>query len=433
MKNNFTKVIQKNQNLTSFGGINFAHQEFENCGLKDLIDNELGNRTKYAGYQYGELFQNWTDLKLAGGEVAEDIQEHFRQTLTQIPDNKVASADTLLRFLKDLSVENEIVTSSAEKTYNFNINDKLNKLNIKVLLKLGLLKTNASYTLDYDNQILKNKKWDAKYTYKHICGYFPGIASIADHPIYIENRDGNANVKTDQHETLRRLFVILALYDIKIKKFRADAGSYSKEIIDVVSKNCKKFFIRANKCADLDLRIRNITNWKAVEINYKKYEVASIQFTQFFEDRNYRLVVMREPNPDKYAQPDLFTGDNMIYRCIITNDWEMSEKEVIEFYNQRGKAEKIFDVMNNDFGWKRLPCSNMQYNTVYLILTAIIKNFYTYFINKIAGTFKNIFPTSRLKSFIFRFICVAGKWIKKGRQRFLILYTDKHYNKLGII
>ncbi len=29
-------------------------------------------------------------------------------------------------------------------------------------------------------------------------GYFPGIAQINNHPAYIENRDGNANVKTDQ-------------------------------------------------------------------------------------------------------------------------------------------------------------------------------------------------------------------------------------------
>jgi hypothetical protein len=223
------------------------------------------------------------------------------------------------------------------------------------------------------------------------------------------------------------------LFEIQIDKFRADAGSYSKQIIDVASKFCKKFFIRANKCANLELEIRNITNWKSVEINYKRYEVASIKFTQFFFFFFYRLVVMREPNPDKYAQPSLLTNDNMIYRCILTNDWDMTEVQVIEFYNQRGKAEKLFDVMNNDFGWKRLPCSDMKYNTVYLIITAIIKNFYTYLIYKIAGNFENIFLTSRLKSFIFRFVCVAGKWIKKGRQRFLVLYTDMPYNKLGII
>ncbi len=35
-------------------------------------------------------------------------------------------------------------------------------------------------------------------------------------------------------------------------------------------------------------------------------------------------------------QGNLFTNDAWIYRAIITHDTEMSDKEVIEFYNARG-------------------------------------------------------------------------------------------------
>ncbi len=37
---------------------------------------------------------------------------------------------------------------------------------------------------------------------------------------------------------------------------------------------------------------------------------------------------MREESDD--AQMNLFTGDNMIYRAILTNDHEWDEKQVIE-------------------------------------------------------------------------------------------------------
>jgi hypothetical protein len=144
-----------------------------------------------------------------------------------------------------------------------------------------------------------------------------------------------------------------------------DAGSYSKKIIDVVASNCNLFYIRANKCDSLTEKIRQIEDWQTIEINSKTYEVATIEFTQFFEERGYRLVVMREENKD--PQLDIF-NDKFIYRCILTNDWESTEKEVIEYYNNRGSSEKNFDVMNNDFGWKHLPYSDMQNNTVYLIL-----------------------------------------------------------------
>ena len=78
----------------------------------------------------------------------------------------------------------------------------------------------------------------------------------------------------------------------------------------------------------------------------------------------------------------LFTGDNFIYRCILTNNHESSEKEIIEYYNQRGSPEKLFDIQNNDFGWNHLPCSDKNHNTVYLILTAMVKKLLQLFVRK---------------------------------------------------
>ena len=63
---------------------------------------------------------------------------------------------------------------------------------------------------------------------------------------------------------------------------------------------------------------------------------------------------------------------------------------------------------------------------------AIAKNFYNYFVEKVSAVFEDIKPTSRLKLFIFRFICVAGKWFYRGRQWVLKLYTDRPYDALII-
>jgi hypothetical protein len=224
------------------------------------------------------------------------------------------------------------------------------------------------------------------------------------------------------------MYNLLGENDISINRSRMDAGSYSKEIIDVVAANSKYFYIRSNKSAEMYEQINQVTEWETVEINYIKYEVASIPFTQFYEDRNYRQVIMREKSSTQQA--DLFTGDNLSYRTLLTNDWQSSEKEVIEFYNQRGSSEKTFDVMNNDFGWKQMPCSFMNENTSFMILMAMAKNFYNYFVEKVSKVFTNIKPTTRLKGFIFRFISVAGKWVFKARQWVLKLYTDRPYDRL---
>jgi hypothetical protein len=419
------RIISKN--ITPFAGVFFVNDEFKRSGLRNLIDNQLGLRASTKGYSFGNLIGNFFNLFLSGGECAEDIQHHFRPTLEQIPGNEVASADTLLRCFNQLATENTTVTvESSGKKYQFNINMKLNDLNIKSLLLTKQLEKENFY--DYDNQIIEHEKYDAKKTYKMNTGYFPGVATIDDKIVYIENRDGNANVKTAQPQTLERAYALLNNNGIYINRSRMDAGTYTKEAIEVVDKYSQLFYVRANKCEALTEEIRKIIEWKTVRINLKEYQVASLPFTQFFADRNFRLVVMREKSEDQ--QLDLFENEKFIYRCVLTNDHQSDEKEVIEYYNRRGNSEKIFDIQNNDFGWKHLPTSDMNSNTVYLIITSMLKNFYNYIVRKVACVFTDILPTSRLKRFIFRYISVPGHYVYRGRQWTVQLYTDRPYDAL---
>ena len=422
------KIQKLNNEVSPFSGNSIVNYHFNKSGMSKLIDNELGLRVKTFGYQYSEIYRNLTNVFLSGGNVIEDINSHFRSHLQNIPDNNVPSADTVLRSFNELTTENTTYVSEQGISYDFNINNKLNLLNIKSLKLTEQLKAGRYYDFDYDNQINANNKWDAKKTYKKTKGYFPGISTIGNNIVTIENRDGNANVKFKQEETLERSYSLLESEGIKINRSRMDAGSYSKKIINVVSKYSKMFYIRANKSTNLFEQINEISDWKAVEINYQKYEVASIPFTQFFEDRNYRLVIMREKSSDN--QLDIFTQDNYKYRSILTNDNESIEKDIIEYYNARGTSEKIFDEMNNDFGWKHLPFSFLNQNNSFMIITAMIKNFYNYMVKIVAEKFDDIFSTTRLKRFVFRFITVAGKWVYQGRQWILKLYSNRPYHEL---
>ncbi|MBE9481067.1 MAG: IS1380 family transposase [Bacteroidetes bacterium] len=424
------KIQKIDKTISPFAGISFVNDYFEKTGLSQLIDKELGSRVKLFGYQYSDIIKNLTNVFLSGGDCVEDIGTHLGEHLKTIPGNNVPSPDTVLRGIKELSTENTVYTSESGISYNFNINKKANKLNIKSLILTGQLTPEKYYDYDYDNQITENNKYDAKRTYKKNKGYFPGVATIENKIVYVENRDGNANVKFKQAETLQRSYELLLEEGIRINRSRMDAGSYSKEIIDVVDKYSKMFYIRANKSENLFEQIKEITNWQTVEINYINYEVASIPFRQFYQERNYRLVIMREKSNDN--QLDMFTGDTFTYRSILTDDWQSTEKEVIEYYNQRGGSEKIFDIMNNDFGWSHMPFSFLNENAAFMIITAMIKNFYNYFVALVSKVFAGINPTTRLKRFVFRFISVAGKWVYQARQWVLQLYTDQPYNELII-
>jgi len=69
--------------------------------------------------------------------------------------------------------------------------------------------------------------------------------------------------------------------------------------------------------------------------------VASIPFTQFFAEKNYRLVIVREKTDDQ--QPDMFEGEKFNYRCILTSDHEKTEKKLLSSITSVAPA-KIFDI-----------------------------------------------------------------------------------------
>ncbi len=139
-------------------------------------------------------------------------------------------------------------------------------------------------------------------------------------------------------------------------------------------------------------------------------------------------MVSRQRN--KTGQIDIEFQDNFIYRAIITDDRQTDDQAIIHYYNQRGSAEKIFDEMNNDFGWKKLPFSFIEENTVYMLIMAMCRNFYIYLLEIFSKKTSFVETSFRLKKFIFRFVTVPFKWIRRSRQNILKLYTEKVYPQL---
>ncbi len=430
-----TKIEKSKQIITPFGGINYIISYIKEAGVLELIDNQLGKRVKQAEYSYSDLILNLWSVFFTGGDCAEDINEHLHDCLSTVPNTKVANADTILGVLKKLKTRNESVTSSSGKIYETNRHDKLNQLNISILKQLNLLKSGNYYDFDYDNEILPTEKQDTKKTYKKVKGYFPGMATVNGNPVYFENRDGNMNVKTDQAAVLQRCYKMLKDNGIKINRSRMDAGSYSFDIVKTALEYSNLIYIRANRSDNLsDLLLEN-REWKKAIINGKGYEVCSVEYQPFKHKKNlakitFRLVVSREKTGD--PQQDMFTKDNMKYRSILTNDRASTEEEIIEYYNQRGKEEKEIDILNNDFGWSKMPFSNMNENTVFLTIMMIAKNIYTWLISIFSKTFKCLEKHFRIKKFIFRFVIVPAKWIKRSRYNVLKVFSKKPYELLKL-
>ena len=113
--------------------------------------------------------------------IMEQFSTHLMHHLSSHPKLKTCSADTILRAIKELTVDNTTYTSLASgKSYDFNTADKMNELLVKSLLATGGLRSGQEYDLDFDHQFIQAEKYDAKRTYKKFFGYSSGVAVIGN-------------------------------------------------------------------------------------------------------------------------------------------------------------------------------------------------------------------------------------------------------------
>lgn len=420
-----TKLQIKSDKITPFGGIFSIMEQFDRL-LSSTIDNTLGERCTSYGFRYSEIFRSLMSVYFCGGSCVEDVTSHLMCHLSLHPYLRSCSADTILRAISELATPNVSYKSESGKSYDFNTADKLNELLIDSLIATNELIPGMEYDIDFDHQFIETEKYDAKPTYKKFFGYCAGVTCIGDKIVSVEGIDGNVNVRFNQASTHERYLTRLESKGIRINRFRADCGSYSEEIVGCIEKHCRFFYIRANRCASLYDDIFALRGWKQIEINGIGFELNSI-IVERWQGKAYRLVIQRQKRTNE--ELDLWEGE-YIYRCILTNDYVSSEKEIVEYYNRRGGKERYFDEMNNDLGWNRLPKSFLNENTAFLVITALIRNFYKTIIKRIPAKDFGLKTTSRMKAFVFKFICVPVKWIRMSRQHMLNIYTNNHAYKM---
>jgi len=421
--------------VSSFGGLNFVLDEFERIGLGRYINSELPELPAQSKYSWKDIFYSFWSLFFCGGDCAEDLSENFRTSLKTNPFVKIPSPDRVLNRMKSLAEPMQLFdTVRGQRLHEFSINNLLTGFNLSLIKKLKLLE-NSDVTLDYDNTIIFSKKADSKMTYKKDYGYCPGVGLIGGTVVYVENRNGNSDAQTLQDETLERMFNALSAAKIKINRFRADGASYQLKTLSVACKFSDKIYVRARKDQAVMKAITSVTEWEEVKTKNGIEYYGSVEFIPFKKCarehklqhllRPYRLVITKTKNSD--GQLDLFTGEAYDYNVIITNDYEISNFEIVQFYNQRGAAEKEFDVLKNDFGWNNMPFSKLEYNSVYLIICAMCRNLYGYIIKLFSKRTTFLSPEFRIKKFIFRFICIPAKWIKSARIQKMRLYGKLSY------
>lgn len=425
------KII-KSAKLSPFGGLNFVLNELKRLKLEDEFSTSLPSLPIQSRYNWRDILFSFWSIFFCGGDCIEDLSEHISSRFSN-PTLNIPSADTVLKRFTELSTKKEIIkTPRGSSSHELNFNNALNELNLNILKKLNIL-PKEDLTLDFDNTLIYTRKADAKMTYKKQFGYNPGVGLIDGNVVFVENRNGNSSGQVLQETSLDRMFKLMQHHQINVSRFRADSAFFKLETLQVINQYVNKLYIRPRMNEAVARAIANIEEWTTFERNTEEPEfLGETLFTPFIrtakrlnqdiELPEYRLIVIKQKRLD--GQINLFTKEAFCYWCIITSDFEMSPEQVVQFYGNRGAAEKEFDVLKNDFGWSNIPFSKLEQNTVFLLFTAICKNIYTYLIRLFSSKAKNLKATFRIKKFIFRFICIPAKWVYKARSWHLRLYGE---------
>lgn len=426
------QVTNSEKNVTPFGGINFIYQAIEQLGLPGFLNNELGHRSIFAKYTHSDVVLSLFANSLTQGSFLADM-EILKAKLTGQHFTPIPSPDTVEYVCQKLKRPTEKRTTADGIVHELNYDNRLNELLVKLAIKCKQLEPSdeQGYTLDYDNVVIENEKQDARFSYKKTKAYHPGFAFIGRIPVHIENRNGNTPASYEQKETIGHCLANLNKEGIPISAFRGDNASYQKEVIELLDKQGIRFYIRMQDFKGIRATFAALKDWQAVRINEHKKEVCSTGYSFTGSDKAYRVVVTRTLQKDN--QLDAFEGRAYHYQAIITNDQRMCEKEVIEFYNQRGDSEKSNCYLLNDFNLCHLPFMDMDTNTVYMYLMAMCATLFEWTKQVlVANQTPGISIAMRAKAVCFRYIAVAATWVSHAHQTVIKVFSKQQYRVLQI-
>lgn len=101
--------------------------------------------------------------------------------------------------------------------------------------------------------------------------------------------------------------------------------------------------------------------------------------------------------------------------CMAMQEFEADADTMRNELNEwLGQQEKVPDDV----------VIGMRYSTLFLLMTAIIRNFYKAVLQKIDTEKFGLKTSSRIKAFVFKYVSVPAKWVRMARQDVLNMYTD---------
>ena len=398
-------------------------QLMDSLSLAERIDKHFPQPKSNRGYKPSEIIKTLILMQHEGSFHLDEVR-HIQddEALRTVLDlKKLPQATTLGDWLRRIGNQPQI-------------QDAWVKVN-KAVLQSALHRC-KKVTLDIDATEIVAHKADAKWTYNKNKGFMPMVGHIAEtgQVVAVDFRQGNVPPAQDNLAFIQQCQQSLPEGCV-LNALRIDAAGYQIKIIEYCDDQDIQYAIRAKTSATMRAQIdaAGDSDWHPLLDKQGKPVNGQDTYRTSFCIGNYKkaftLVIQRTAikgqaslDLDSQESSEAISQGGYIYRAIATNRDELTDSQVVHWYNQRAEdSENRIKELKLDFGGDTLPCSDFNANALYFLISSLSYNLF--------ALMRQLLPEElahhRAMTLRWRLYAIAAKVVKTGRQLFVKM-QEKH-------
>ena len=405
----FDKINFNGGNLSSDGGSILLSQFLEKINLKKLLDSipfvDLRHLPVYSNSNI--LFQQIIKC-LLGYNDQSDQKILINDPLLSLK-SLICSQATVSRFYDRVSLNTtnefkKIITQLAYDFVNTNIDDSILDADSTMVTTCGNQEASA-----YIHHYQEN-------------GYHPLIINEYHSKLLLSSllRTGSAYSSNGIIEELEQIFT--QLNNTGNIRFRGDSAFYRRDLFKYLENNQVTYYIRVKNFKKniresvMDMVI-NQADWNDFDYTEPYYGEYTIQINK----TKKRRIVYKAFRLEKGGMLQLVP---MVY-CIITNDFEKSPKEAMDFYEARGNSENFTKELKDDFNGGNPSHKEFVKNEMDFLISSLAYNLYHVFQQTIL---EEKDQTIRMNTYRLKYQKIAVKVIQHARQ-VTLSFSSAYKNK----
>lgn len=405
----FDKINFNGGNLSSDGGSILLSQFLKKINLKKLLDSipfvDLRHLPVYSNTNI--LFQQIIKC-LLGYNDQSDQKILINDPLLSLK-SLICSQATVSRFYDRVSLNTtnefkKIITQLAYDFVNTNIDDPILDADSTMVTTCGNQEASA-----YIHHYQEN-------------GYHPLIINEYHSKLLLSSllRTGSAYSSNGIIEELEQIFT--QLNNTGNIRFRGDSAFYRRDLFKYLENNQVTYYIRVKNFKKniresvMDMVINQV-DWNDFDYTEPYYEEYTIQINK----TKKRRIVYKAFHLEKGGMLQLVP---MVY-CIITNDFEKSPKEAMDFYEARGNSENFTKELKDDFNGGNPSHKEFVKNEMDFLISSLAYNLYHVFQQTIL---EEKDQTIRMNTYRLKYQKIAVKVIQHARQ-VTLSFSSAYKNK----